>query len=393
MMTGKSPIWASEPFRLLFPLGMGAAIVSVLLWPAFYSGHLGFYPLHAHARALIPGFIGACVIGFAGTAFPRLAGVRSFQTWEVTVLTTIWGVSTLAYLFNHIVVGDLLQIALWLSLVLWAGFRLRQRQDTPPPGFILVGAGVLSLIVGLTLQLPQPDWMPVFSGWLRLWSRELIYLVFPVMVFLGVAPYFFPKIMGGDNRHEFESSRSLPSGWLPRAGIALTMVLVFWSGCLLRSRGVPAGGWLLALGITAYLISEIPMLPSRVFKGSLASGLSVGLLALVGSLFSMAFLKTWNIPFFHLGMIGGITLCLMMVSIRVIYGHSGQRQLTQGWLWWANLMMLLLVASVITRVSADWFPSSRESHLVFASVWFTLAGGVWFIAIRRQLLIPDPEPN
>ena len=32
------PLWAGEPFRVFFPLGVLASVVGVLLWPLFYWG-------------------------------------------------------------------------------------------------------------------------------------------------------------------------------------------------------------------------------------------------------------------------------------------------------------------------------------------------------------------
>ena len=66
-----------EPYRVFFPLGMLAGIWGVLMWPMFYAGWLKFYPGEAHTRMMIGGFMGAFVLGFLGTAFPRLAGNRS----------------------------------------------------------------------------------------------------------------------------------------------------------------------------------------------------------------------------------------------------------------------------------------------------------------------------
>ena len=67
-----------EPYRVFFPLGMLAGIWGVMMWPMLYAGWLNFYPNEAHTRMMIEGFMGAFVVGFIGTAFPRLTGNRSW---------------------------------------------------------------------------------------------------------------------------------------------------------------------------------------------------------------------------------------------------------------------------------------------------------------------------
>ena len=61
-----------EAYRLLFPLGVLASLLGVLLWPALYAGWLTWYPLEAHTRLMTACFGGCFVVGFLGTAVPRL---------------------------------------------------------------------------------------------------------------------------------------------------------------------------------------------------------------------------------------------------------------------------------------------------------------------------------
>src|SRR5215207_5290588 len=73
----------AEPYRLFFPLATLIGISGVSLWPLFFSGLHKFYPGIMHARMMIEGFLGAFVVGFLGTAMPRLTGTNPFSRWEL----------------------------------------------------------------------------------------------------------------------------------------------------------------------------------------------------------------------------------------------------------------------------------------------------------------------
>ena len=73
---------AAEPFRLFFPLGILASVVGVLLWPAYFFGWFSTWPLELHARWMVVGFGGSFVVGFLGTAGPRLIGAPPWCRFE-----------------------------------------------------------------------------------------------------------------------------------------------------------------------------------------------------------------------------------------------------------------------------------------------------------------------
>src|SRR6187402_3605102 len=113
----------SEPFRLFFPLGILAAVAGVMMWPLLYSGHLGFYPAEAHARVMIEGFMSAFVIGFLGTAFPRLTGNAGWSRGELASHVLLWLTCVLSALTGHVVAADT-AFATMLAL-LFAGMIVR----------------------------------------------------------------------------------------------------------------------------------------------------------------------------------------------------------------------------------------------------------------------------
>lgn len=82
-----SLLWlGSEPYRLFFPSGILFSIAGAMLWPLFYHGKLTFHPSINHAHVMIQAFGGAFVIGFLGTAGPRLLTAPRLKPWELIPL-------------------------------------------------------------------------------------------------------------------------------------------------------------------------------------------------------------------------------------------------------------------------------------------------------------------
>ncbi|HEY1052211.1 MAG TPA: NnrS family protein, partial [Prosthecobacter sp.] len=135
---------AAEPYRVFFASGAVWSIVGVLLWPLYYAQLLGFYPGMAHARIMIEAFGGAFVVGFLGTAGPRMATAPKLTPMELVWLLALHQACALCHLSLRMSWGDGLFVALLFSLLLCLVVRvLRFRQETPPPQMLLALAGLL----------------------------------------------------------------------------------------------------------------------------------------------------------------------------------------------------------------------------------------------------------
>lgn len=381
----------NEPFRVCFPMGMAVAFMSVMLWPMYYLNWLTFYPLDAHNRTMIVGYIGTIVIGFLGTALPRLLGVKGMRSPELLWIILVWGIAMISYLSNHIAFGDLIGLILLTTLYAGVIIRFPSRKDTPPPGFILVATSLLSIWVALFIQVLQSTFGFSIPVGFVLATRELLYTGFPCFLLMGVAPYFFPKILGTQNRHEFEESRTLPKGWTPIAFRAALASIAGVIGLGLRSNGIGIGGWIFASAILIYGLLEIPMIAKKESRGSMSTGLLIGLSFFYLGVLMMAVFPIWKVGFFHLTIIGGLSLCIMIVSIRVTYGHSGNRDKTEGKKLWVRTLIIVLVVTALTRLTADFFPVIRVSHLIYAAIFWTISQLIWLRIVKTHLFEEEEE--
>ena len=97
-----------EPFRIFFPAGTLIGIAGIALWPAYYAGLVITYPGTGHARLMIEGFMASFIIGFLGTAGPRMTSTLPFSRLEVVALFTLDLLAAGLHFGNAHRTGDLL---------------------------------------------------------------------------------------------------------------------------------------------------------------------------------------------------------------------------------------------------------------------------------------------
>jgi hypothetical protein len=73
-----------------------------------------------------------------------------------------------AFATQHIELGDQLFLALLGLFPLLMLGRARHRQDTPPPGFVLVGLAFLCVAAGTFLAVLQPGYDEAGAYWVNL---------------------------------------------------------------------------------------------------------------------------------------------------------------------------------------------------------------------------------
>lgn len=384
-------IAASEPFRLLFPLGAAMGILGVMLWPA----HIWWgadYPLLSHAGIMIQCFLASFVIGFLGTAFPRLLDVSKFRLREsVGFAAGIVAVAVL-HLTQHSILAD---ATFLLVLLLFVGsllHRARSRKDVPPPGFVLVLMGLLSALAGVGLQITLTVWseaLPVDYYFLGKRLLQQGFLLLPVM---GIGAFLLPRFFGLPNRQSFPESLRPPPGWWPRAGFAASCGLVVIASFCLEAWGFVRPAWLLrAAAVLVYFWREVPIHQAAYSRGSLAWSLRIALAAIPLGYLAMAVLPARHMTLIHIVFIGGFTLLTFTVATRVVLGHSGQSEKFARPLKSVACVAGLFVLSMATRVSADWMPDLRMSHYAYASLSWAAAVLVWVVAILPDVRRADTE--
>ena len=123
------------------------------LWPLFLSGLHKFYPGPMHARLMIEGFLAGFVIGFLGTALPRLLSAPPLHRGELWTLITLYLLTAGLHIGQQPRAGDVAFVVLMLCSGACMVSRVRHGEELPPPGFVLVAFGFLSGLIGPVLWL------------------------------------------------------------------------------------------------------------------------------------------------------------------------------------------------------------------------------------------------
>ena len=381
---------SAEPFRLFFPAAVLVGIGGVLLWPLYFTGVIAFYPGLSHARTMAYGFFGGFIAGFLGTSLPRMLSVPALTPAWINPLFAVYLIMSAAALAGRTVWADSLFLTFLGLFALGIATRARQRQDLPPPGFVLVALGLGCAAVGAVLSLILPSREDAFV--LAALQHLLAYQGFVLLPILGVGAFLLPRFFGADSQHDFPESRRPPAGWLIKAGAALGAGLL-----ILGSFWIEASGWVrtgpalrLVVAVT-YLGQIVPFLRAAVKPNVLANVLRVAMVMLLAGFGATVFWPAYRVSLLHLTLVGGFAMITFAVATRVVYGHSGNMPLLSGrnrWLWVATGTMLL---AMTTRISGDFWPKVLSSHYSYGGVLWSLGVLIWAAYVLPKVWRRDAE--
>jgi len=382
-----SALWFAEPFRIFFPVGLLLGAIGVALWPLFVWHAIEFYPAQAHVRLMIEGLMGSFIVGFLGTAGPRLLDASPLSAAETSALLVLQVVSALLHLAQRQTAGDIVFLVLLLLFLGMMARRARARRDLPPPNFVLVLLGFVNAIAGIFLITVSKS---MANGWFANQLGSLMlnegFVLFPI---LGVGAFFFPKLLGGA-KPEPSDLQIAAALWLERAAIAALTGVVIWGSFVLEALGCMRMAALVRGTTTlTYFVMQGHLLEKPSGPPFLAHCFRLGALLLVAGLFLPVALPGYRVASLHLTFIGGFSVILFTVSTRVIIGHAGQSHLFRKRLRFLIAALALLVVAMVARVGADFVPPARNSHLVYASFIWLLAATVWLVALGPKLSLSD----
>lgn len=374
---------SSEPYRLFFATGAIWSVIGVSLWPLFHAQMLGFYPNLVHARLMIEAFSGAFVVGFLGTAGPRMATAPKLTPLELFWLLGLHLACGLSHLCLKTALGDAFFIALMGSLLLSLVVRVvRFRKEAPPPQMLLALTGLACGIAGAALLLMPSTLMDLPR--LRL-ANLLLYQGLLLPPVLGIGSFVFPRMLGGDFG-EPKGAAQVREKMIRSTVAAVLLVGSFF----LEAAGMSVLGYALrALVAAGYLLVEVCWRGQR--GGSLTTGLfwalALGWLGLVLAPFHYV----QHVSIEHLLYVGGFGMLMLVVGSRVLFGHSGDLDGFFVTSKWVRFLVFLGVLAATTRATPAWVPSTTVSHHIYAAWTWGLLCVFWLAWHRRRFVKRDEE--
>ncbi len=380
----------AEPFRIFFPLATLLGISGVSLWPLFFSGLHKFYPGAMHARLMIEGFLAGFVLGFLGTALPRLLSAPALRRGELWLLITLYLLTAGLHIGEQPRAGDLAFILLMLSFGACMLTRVRGGTELPPPGFVLVAFGYLSGLLGPALWLiGTQGWAP---GSFALLGAMLLNQAFGLFLLLGVGTFLLPRVLHLPVVRSMAGERTASRGWWIRAGFSGATGLILLTSYWIEASNpvAPSAAWLRAIAAVIYLATMVPFHRQSWPLRTAPLAAQLALIALVAGLIFPLLWPGQRLAGLHVVFLGGFSLITFTDATRVVLGHSGNEALFESRLPELQIAAALLIAGAVLRAVGDFLPT-RPHWLTHASYLWMLAAGVWGFRVLPKVRMADPS--
>lgn len=380
---------AREPFRLFFPVATLAGFVGVLLWPLMIAGWMTTYPGEVHARLMVQGFFGGFILGFLGTSVPRFLEVAPLRRREAIPLLAMLVAGSTAHMLGQTLMGDALFAAQLVTLLLVLRGRCRSKRDDPPPGFVLMPLAFASGIAGFALLQASTH---SDQTWLPLLGKLLGYHAFVLLCILGAGGFLLPRFLGVGPRRKLAASPDPARDWRRARNFALAIGLTVVGTFALETAEWPRlAGTLRALAVAGYFVREIPFERLRWSWNGVQWLLVVGLACLPLGILASTWLGGWRVALSHFELVGGFGLITAGVAARVVLGHTGKRARLERFHGWLTAAAGLMLLGMLTRVFADFIPSSMMSHYLYGALCWGAGLVIWAVCVLRFVLTRDPE--
>lgn len=379
----RPPLWRSEPYRLLFPLGVALAWVGVGKWLLLAVAGVGTYAWAGHAITQIQGFLMCFAAGFLLTAIPRRTGSQPASAGLVALAVVAPILTTVTANLDMFGASQTAWLVLVVALVAFAVRRLRGGGGAarrPPNAFVWVPVSFVLGLVGsalMALRALGPEW----RAWHDLGKDMLVQGMFLGLI-LGVGALVFPLITRGEGPPDGGATprdRRARAGHLA-AGVALagTFALERWvhaeAGIALRAALVVL---VLVAGAGLHRPPRLPGLHRRVVW--------VAAWCVPAGLLLAAVDPAWRLAALHVTFIGGFAALALAVGVHVVLSHGGDPTPLDRRPWQVGLMAALLLAAVALRMAMVLDPARMWTWLAASSAAFLLATIAWGVLTVPRL--------
>lgn len=379
-----------QAFRPMFLLGASFSAIAMLLWILALAGTISL-PVYGnvlvwHAHEMMFGFVAAIVVGFLLTAVQNWTGMRATHGRALGILTTVWLLGRLAFLFGAnlpawLVAGiDLLFLPLSAILLAVPLIKVKQQRNLffVPVLFLLTFCNAL-MHYGLVSERFDIQ---------QLGSQNAVWLVALLMAIVGgrVIPMF--------TANGTMTTKAEPIVWLDRIGLG-SLWLVFILNITLFSAQLPdvvmAAIYAIsavALGVRClrwriWITLRVPLLWSlHIAYWFIPLGLALFALRELG--FNIS-----NSIALHAITAGAMGNMILAMIARVSLGHSGRPLQPKAIM---SLAFLLVAVAALSRVLLTWLvPEFSMSWFMFSAAAWILAYLIYVVVYLPILITPRPD--
>ena len=383
----------TDPYRIFFPLGIVLGTLGVSIWLTYWLGFTATYSGRAHAFVQAEGFLYAFVAGFLLTAIPRFTGTTPPSRKTQYLLAAAVAAASAAFKMQAFAVGHALFLAAHATVIALAVQRVRRRRSAPPQGFALVGLGMMAGAAGglvnlaVSLDGMRPEW--------DLAGRRLLTEGMVLLLVLGVGSFLGPRLLGFAALPDFqklavrsaEQRQSLFAGrhvaLYVASGVAIALSIVFEYGF-----GIAPMALVRAAVAPGLILATIRPWTLPAVRTTLAWCVWAAHWLLIAGLWLVALAPAYRVDLLHVIFMGGFTLLILAVAMRVVLSHGGHALTLERRSWPLRIGIGTGLCALLARVAAPFAPESFFDHLGIASALWTFGllfwGGHVVRLIRRR---------
>lgn len=389
----------SDPYRVFFPLGVLLGTAGVSIWLLYWLGLTAGYSGRAHAFVQIEGFLYAFIAGFLLTAIPRFTGTAVPSRPTQYLLAAAVLAAAVAFELQAFAVGHALFLAVHATVIVLAVRRVRRRQSAPPESFALVGFGMLAGLAAAVINVAIAlEWVP--AEW-DLLGRRLLTEGMVLLLVLGVGGFLGPRLLGFAPLPEPQRLTVAPAVQRPPlfagrrvgtylgAGLAIALSVVFEYGF-----GLAAMALVRAAVATALILATIKPWQAPAVRTTLAWCVWSAHWLVIAGLWLAALAPAYRVDLLHVVFMGGFTLLILAVGMRVALSHGGHALSAERRSWPLRIGIATGLFALAARIGAAFSPESFFAYLGIAALaWIVgvLFWGVYLVRLIRIRGIPGPK--
>lgn len=373
---------APDPYRVLFPIGIVAAIAGLLPWVAFAAATYGAWPAALpvpwpgpmHAALLAQGFELAFVCGFLLTAMPAFTHGPRCTPRELAVVTALVVLFVLLRAFD-------IPYAAWawlltlLAVGITVGRRVRLGAAAPPEEYLLVATGVALGVAGGVVQVLAAHGV-IAPAAERAGVRCVSLGMLPALV-LGLGSLLVPTFARMENPLDIVGWAK--AGDRPRRrafALVIAALLVLSVNAEFLGFSTPAA-WLRALAVLAstqlaWKLWRKPGRHDRLSWTIWTAGWCMVLGFVAAALFPLHRVDAWHVAF-----AGGYALLTLGIGTRVVVSHGRHANTEERVLLSAPALTALALALLVRALGPPFDPVRATLHHAVAGALGALAFALW----------------
>ena len=368
-----------EPYRVFFPLGLICGLAGVAIWPLYSFGVTTTYSGRSHAFVQIFGFLYAFIAGFLLTAIPRFTGTLPPSLPTQLSLAGVLLVATVSSELRAFAAGTVAFVAAHAMLLTMVARRFVRRQQNPPPTFVYIGLGLLAgaagalLTSGVTLELISASW--------DLLGKRLLTEGMVMLLVLGVGGFLGPRLLGfaPPPDHQLSSASSASSVVESfTAGLAILVSLVAEYGF-----DLPRMAYVRALVVSIIMGRSLQLWKRPAVRTTLSWAIWIAHWVIAIGVWVVAAAPRYRADFLHILFIGGFSLLILAIAMRVTLSHGGHDLAREQRSWPLRIGITCMLVAMLARLGAPFTATSYFGHLQWAALLWMAALACWGAYVLR----------